>query len=184
MAGICGADFHGAVRSSFVGARVRTGNVQKMSGLLGRLTARALFALVWLGLTPARWPWSSCGTVILQVKGRRSGRLHSTLVTWAECESDRHLVVMPSKEPQWVKNMRADAGRVILRHGRDARHVVLREVPREQRAPILRVWYRTTSMSSHPRQHFGIEADAAIEEFERLAESHSVFRCEESDGPR
>jgi hypothetical protein len=91
---------------------------------------------------------------------------------------------MPTKEPQWVKNMRADAGRVILRHGRESRDVVLREVPPEQRAPILRVWYRTTSMSSHPRQHFRIGTGAGIEDFERLAKRHSVFRCEESEGPR
>jgi len=142
---------------------------------------RVLFALVWLGLTPPRWPWGSCGTVILQVKGRRSGQVHSALVTWAEFRGDRYLVVMPTKEPQWVKNMRADAGRVTLRHGCRPSHVVLREVPREQRAAILQVWYRTTSMSSHPRHHFGIAADADIEDFERLAESHAVFRCEKSE---
>jgi deazaflavin-dependent oxidoreductase (nitroreductase family) len=115
------------------------------------------------------------------VKGRRSGRLFSTLVTWAEYDGDRYLIVMPTEEPQWVKNMRADAGRVTLRHGRHARHVVLREVSQEQRAPILQVWYQTTSMSSHPRHHFGIASDAGIEEFERLAESHAVFRCERSE---
>jgi hypothetical protein len=88
---------------------------------------------------------------------------------------------MPTKEPQWVKNMRADAGRVILRHGRRLSDVVLQEVPLEQRAAILQVWYRTTSMSSPPRQHFGIGADAGIEDFERLADSHAVFRCQESE---
>jgi deazaflavin-dependent oxidoreductase (nitroreductase family) len=152
-----------------------------MADLLDRLTERILFALVWLGLTPSRWPWGSCGTVILQVKGRRSGHLHSTLVTWAEHAANRYLVVMPTKEPQWVKNMRADAGHVILRHGRHSRAVVLRDVPSDQRAVILQVWYKTTSMSSHPRQHFGIEPNAGIEQFERLAQSHAVFRCDESE---
>jgi deazaflavin-dependent oxidoreductase (nitroreductase family) len=152
-----------------------------MVGLLDRLMERILFALVWLGLTPSRWPRGSCGTVILQVKGRRSGDLHSTLVTWAEHADNRYLVVMPAKEPQWVKNMRADAGRVILRHGRHATAVVLREISPDQRAPILQVWYRTTSMSSHPRRHFGIESAAGIEQFERLALSHAVFRCEERE---
>jgi hypothetical protein len=59
--------------------------------------------------------------------------------------------------------------------------VVLGDVPPDQRAAILQVWYRTTSMSSHPRRHFGIEPGAGIEEFERLAQSHAVFRCEESE---
>jgi hypothetical protein len=113
------------------------------------------------------------------VRGRRSGRLHSTLVTWAEHAGSRYLVVMPAKEPQWVKNMRAASGEVILRHGRRRTQVVLREVPKERRAPILQVWYETTGVSSSPRRHFGISRDAAIDEFERLAESHSVYRCEE-----
>ena len=155
-----------------------------MAGLLDRLTGRVLYSLVWLGLTPSRWPWASCGTVILEVKGRRSGRLHSTLVTWAEYANNRYLVVMPAKEPQWVKNMRVDNGHVTLRHGRRRTHVVLREVPRDQRAAILQVWYRTTSMSSHPRQHFGVDRHAGIKDFERLAESHAVFRCEYSESAR
>jgi deazaflavin-dependent oxidoreductase (nitroreductase family) len=119
--------------------------------------------------------------VILQAKGRRSGRLYSTLVTWAEYGGNRYLVVMPTKEPQWVKNMRADRGHVMLRHGRHSRDVLLRDVPREQRAAILQVWYRTTRLSSPPRRHFGIDADAGIEQFERLAPSHAVFRCEECE---
>jgi hypothetical protein len=42
---------------------------------------RLMWWLVSLGLTPSSWPGSACGTVILEVKGRRSGRLQSTLVT-------------------------------------------------------------------------------------------------------
>ncbi len=33
----------------------------------------------------------------------------STLVTWTEYAGNRYVVVMPNEEPQWVKNMRADA---------------------------------------------------------------------------
>lgn len=148
-------------------------------GILDRFTGGFLYALVWLGLTPSRWPWGSCGTVILQVRGRRSGRLRSTLVTWAEYAGARYLVVMPSQEPQWVKNMRADSGKAILRRGRHRTPVVVREVPREQRAPILQVWYQTTGVSSPPRRHFGVERDASIQDFDRLAERHAVYRCEE-----
>jgi nitrogen fixation protein len=151
-----------------------------MTSPLDRLTGGFLYALVWFGLTPSRWPWAACGTVILQVRGRRSGRLHSTLVTWAEYAADRYLVVMPAKEPQWVKNMRAASGKVMLRRGWSRKEVVLREVPQHQRAPILQVWYRTTGISSSPRWHFGISRDAGIEAFDRVAESHAVFRCEES----
>jgi deazaflavin-dependent oxidoreductase (nitroreductase family) len=149
-----------------------------MQGLLDRLTGRLLYWLVRLGVAPARWPWGSCGTVILEVKGRRSGQLRSTLVTWAEYADERYLVVMPAEEPQWVRNMRADGGHVTLCHGGRRTPVVLREVPRGQRAAILQVWYRTTGVSSHPRRHFGVDRCASIEDFERLAASHAVFRCD------
>jgi deazaflavin-dependent oxidoreductase (nitroreductase family) len=146
--------------------------------LSDRLTERLLHGLVSLGLTPSRWPFTPCGTVLLEVRRRRSGLLQSTLVTWAEHDGNRHLVVMPSQEPQWVKNMRAAGGHVTLRHGRRRTDVVLRELPREERAAILQVWYRTTSLSSNPRRHFGVDRHASVADFERLAESHAVFRCE------
>jgi len=155
-----------------------------MVGLLDRLTGRFLHGLVSLGMTPSRLPWGSCGTVALDARGRRSGRLHSTLVTWAEYDGARHLVVMPAEEPQWVKNMRADGGHVTLRHGRTRTDAVLREVPRDQRAPILRVWYETTSLSANPRRHFGVDRHAGIADFERLAARHAVFRCDAAERER
>jgi deazaflavin-dependent oxidoreductase (nitroreductase family) len=152
-----------------------------MAGLFDRMTERSLYWLVSLGLTPPRWPWTSCGTVILEVRGRRSGQLRSNLVTWTEYAGNRYLVVMPNEEPQWVKNMRADDGHVTLRHGRRRTEVVLREIPRDERAPILQVWYRTTGLSSHPRRHFGVDRHVRITDFERLARNHAVFRCDEED---
>jgi len=155
--------------------------VTAAAGFLDRLTGRFLYWLVALGMTPARWPWTCCGTVILEVWGRRSGRLQSTLVTWTEYAGNRYLVVMPNEEPQWVKNMRADGGHATLRHGRRRSNVVLQEVAQDHRAAILQVWYRTTGLSSHPRRHFGVDRHASITDFERLAGGHAVFRCEAAD---
>jgi hypothetical protein len=58
------------------------------------LSARLLRWLVAKGWTPSRWPGSACGTVLLEVSGRRSGALHSLLVTWVEHDGDRYLVTM------------------------------------------------------------------------------------------
>src|SRR5439155_3780432 len=85
--------------------------------MLEELTERLMWWLVSVGLTPSRWPGSACGTVILEVKGRRSGALRSLLVTWVEHERERYLVTMAGNEPQWVKNMRAGGGTVTLPHG-------------------------------------------------------------------
>jgi deazaflavin-dependent oxidoreductase (nitroreductase family) len=147
-----------------------------MGSLLERLTGRLLWSLVSLGLTPSRWPKSPCGTVILEVRGRRSGGLRSLLVTWVEHEGERYLVTMPGAEPQWVKNMRAAGGTVTLRHGNRRTQVRLQEVAASERAPVLRAWYGFTSLSANPRRHFKLDRSAGTEEFERIAADHPVFR--------
>jgi deazaflavin-dependent oxidoreductase (nitroreductase family) len=147
-----------------------------MKPLVDVFTERALWRLVSLGLTPSRWPGTACGTVILEVTGRRSRNVRSLLVTWVEYGRERYLVSMPGLEPQWVKNMRAAAGEVVLRHGRRRTRVHLRELPVHERAAILRAWYAVTRLSSPPRANFKLGRDAAIEEFERIAGVHPVYR--------
>jgi hypothetical protein len=83
---------------------------------------------------------------------------------------------MPGTEPQWVKNMRAAGGVVTLRHGHDRDTVRLQELPASERAPVLRDWYRFTSLSANPRRHFRLRREALMEEFEQIATSHPVFR--------
>lgn len=73
------------------------------------------------------------------------------------------------------------AAKAVLGHGRRQTHVGLREVPRDRRAAVLQIRYKTTGISSLPRQYFGIERDAGIQEFERLSEGHAVFRCEKRE---
>ena len=135
-----------------------------------------LWSLVSRGWTPSSWPGSGCGTVILEVRGRASGRLLSPLVTWVEHDGVRHLVSMPPGEPGWVKNMRAGGGRVVLRHGRHRTGVRLEELPVDRRAPVLRAWYAWTALSPVPRRYFGLPRRADVQEFERIAAEHLVFR--------
>jgi deazaflavin-dependent oxidoreductase (nitroreductase family) len=137
---------------------------------------RLLWWLVSLGLTPSRWPGSACGTVILEVKGRRSAVLRSLLVTWVAHGGERYLVTMPGEEPQWVKNMRAAGGNVTLRHGSRRNQVRLQELPASERAPVLKAWYRVAGLSPIPRWHFKLGRNAVIQEFERIAADHPVFR--------
>lgn len=140
------------------------------------MTGRLLRWLVSLGLTPSRWPGTACGTVILEVKGRRSGRLHALLVTWVAHAGERYLVSMPGETPHWIRNTRAAGGTVTLRHGRRRREVRLQELPLDQRAPVLQAWYRLTGLSAPPRRHFGLARNAPLDALERLAATHPVFR--------
>jgi deazaflavin-dependent oxidoreductase (nitroreductase family) len=138
--------------------------------------------MISLGVTPSRWPGTNCGTVVLEVMGRRSGRLQSTLVTWVEHGGERYLVTMPGAEPQWVKNAKAAGDRVTLRHGGRRNRVSLQELPVNHRAPILRAWYDVTSLSANPRRHFDLPRNAPIEEFRNVAAQHPVFRVVAQEG--
>jgi hypothetical protein len=95
-----------------------------------------------------------------------------------EHDGARYLVSMPGEEPQWVKNMRAAGDEAVLRHGDRVTRVHLRELGAEERAPVLRAWYRVTWLSGPPRRHFGLGRGAALENFVRLAADHPVFRIE------
>ena len=134
-----------------------SGLVKAMNSFVGRLAS-------W-GLIPG-------GTALLQVKGRRSGQTRSTAVTWVEHDGQRYLVA-PRGNTEWVRNVKAAGGEAVLKHGKsDA--VRLEELPVEQRAPIIQAYLKKTARVT--KREFGIEPDAPIEEFQRIAPDHPVFR--------
>lgn len=118
-----------------------------------------------VGLTPKK-------NVMLEVKGRRSGQPRSVPVNWVEYQGQRYLV-SPRGESEWVRNVRADGGRAVLRHGK-RESVRLEELPASGRAPIIQKYLRENAMST--KQHFGINPKSDIAEFERIAALHPVFR--------
>lgn len=136
---------------------------------LTQISNRILSWFASLGLTPSRM-------ITLEVKGRRSGETRSTVVNSVEYEGTRYLV-SPRGESEWVRNVRAAGGEAIIRH-RGRRSVHLEELPSEQRAPILQLYLRANALST--RQHFGIDPHASLEEFERVAARHPVFRITEA----
>jgi deazaflavin-dependent oxidoreductase (nitroreductase family) len=140
----------------------------------GRLNAAAMSWLVSTGLLPEKWPGEPvCGTASLEVIGRRSGKPRNNVVTWVEYDGGRYFVSMLGPDSDWVRNIRAAGGEAALRrHGRE--RIRLEEVPVEDGAPIIRDWYRRTWQST--LHHFGLEPDAGIAEFERIAPQHPVFR--------
>lgn len=121
--------------------------------------------LASLGVTPSH-------VVTLEVRGRRSGQVRSTAVIWVEHEGERYLV-SPRGESEWVRNLRAAGGDAVIRH-RGRRRVRLEEVPAQQRAPVLQTYLRKTASST--RQLFELDPGASIDEFERIAARHPVFR--------
>jgi hypothetical protein len=134
-----------------------SGAVKLMNAFIGRLAS--------FGLIPG-------GTAQLQVKGRRSGQTRSVAVTLVEHEGSRFLVA-PRGTTEWVRNVRAADGRAVLRHGK-SESIRLEEIPVERRAPIIKPYIKKTARVTE--REFGIRADAPMEEFERVAPDHPVFR--------
>jgi deazaflavin-dependent oxidoreductase (nitroreductase family) len=140
----------------------------------GRSLNRAWSWLVSQGLTPERWPGTpAIGPATLETTGRRSGVRRSNMVTWVEYEGERYFVSMLGGKTEWVRNVRTANGRAVLRHGIRT-PVVLEEVAVGERAPIIRAWYQRTWASTRP--HLRLEPKAGVEEFERIAANHPVFR--------
>jgi deazaflavin-dependent oxidoreductase (nitroreductase family) len=127
-----------------------------MNGIISRLAG--------IGLVPMN-------TVLLQVRGRRSGQTRSTAVSWVEHEGQRYLV-SPRGNTEWARNAKA-AGEAVLNH-RKTERVRLEEVPVEQRAPIIKAYLKKTAMVT--KREFGLDPDAPIDEFEKIADRHPVFR--------
>lgn len=140
----------------------------KPAGLVKAMNAFVSW-LASLGIVPG-------GTVTIETKGRKSGQTRSNAVTVVEHEGQRYLVA-PRGETEWVRNVRAANGEAVLRHGA-RKPVRLEELPIEQRAPIIKPYLKKTAMAT--KGEFGLEPDADISEFERIAPKHPVFRILET----
>ena len=129
--------------------------VKKMNSFLGWLAAR--------GIGQKRG-------VQLQHKGRKSGKTFSTAVNWTELDGKRYLVA-PRGETQWVRNVRADGGKAVMRHGK-SESVRLEELPVEQRAPIIKHYVGENKLV---KGEFGLEPDDPIEKYQEIAPNHPTF---------
>ena len=116
----------------------------------------------------------------LEVKGRRSGRTITFPVVIADRAGGEYLVSMLGEQANWVKNVRAAGGAVVLRRGR-REEVTLEEVDVANRAPIIR---RYAAVAPGGRPHLGLRRDASLEECEALAPDTPVFRITPSAAGR
>ena len=139
---------------------------------VARRFARFWAAVQGAGLLPRRW-------VTLEVVGRRTGRLTRFPLGMADWEGSWYLVSMLGDDCNWVRNVRAAGGLVIIRHGRaQARHLV--EVPVAERAPILKRYLQKVPGA---RPHVPVDRNAPLTEFEAIAARYPVFRVETAATP-
>jgi deazaflavin-dependent oxidoreductase (nitroreductase family) len=113
------------------------------------------------------------GSRTLEVRGRASGALRRTPVNLLEVDGRQYLV-SPRGEGQWVKNVRADGGRVALLLGRRRDERVAHEIPDGEKSPILRAYLRR--WKTEVGIFFdGVTAESHEEDLQRIAPDHPVF---------
>ena len=144
--------------------------------LYRRLSRRLGPAATSLGLVPE-------DVITVEVPGRRSGLIRRTTMVRAVCDGG-HYVVSLAGESDWVRNVRAAGGQVVI-GGRRRRAARLAEVPVPQRAPVMRAyllrWGRrpgSRAVAREARYYFGVSPEASLEEIQGVAEHYPVFRIQ------
>lgn len=107
---------------------------------------------------------------LLEVRGRKSGKLYSTAVNLMDLNGKQFLVA-PRGRTQWVRNAEA-AGEVTLKRG--ARHKYrLRALADSEKPEVLKVY--VTRYKSAVGKFFPVRPDAPVEEFGKIAAGYPVF---------
>ncbi|HZD23456.1 MAG TPA: nitroreductase/quinone reductase family protein [Acidimicrobiia bacterium] len=138
----------------------RSGRPNRMARVMNRLGA-------WVGNAGL---WRN-RLVTLEVPGRRSGKVVSFPLVVARHQGELYLVSMLGEDANWVANVRAVGGHVVLVRGsRQAVH--LEEVDPSLSAPILK---RYLQVAPGARAHIPVDQHAPLAEFERIAPHYPVF---------
>jgi len=113
------------------------------------------------------------GARVLEHRGRRSGALHHTPVNLLAIDGTDYLVA-PRGETEWVRNVRAADGHLVLILGRRRQIRTATEVPAAERTEILRAYLRRWKFEVG--MFFdGVGPDSSDAEFAAVADRHPVF---------
>ena len=138
--------------------------------VMRKLTNPLLVAAMRVGI-------SVWGSRVLEVRGRKSGEVRRTPVNLLGFEG-RDYLVAPRGETQWVRNVRADGGRLTLLLGRRRDERTVTELSDEDKPPVLRAYLRR--WKAEVGMFFeGVGADSSDEELRRIAPKHPVFLLDE-----
>ena len=125
---------------------------------------RAFGFFVSLGLGPSH-------IHVLEVRGRKSGKLYSTPVDLLEFQGKRYLVA-PRGQTQWVRNAEA-AGEISLKRGSRRQKFRLRSIPDAEKLPILKAYL--DSFRREVQRYFPVLAGSPPEAFADIASNYPAF---------
>ena len=137
---------------------------------LERFFNRAFGALVGMGLGPRDY-------YLLQVRGRKSGRVYGTPVSLVSLHGVRFLVA-PRGRTQWVRNAEV-SNEIVLKRGSSQRRFRLRALADADKPPVLSTYldrYRSTV-----QRYFPLPAGAPTHAFAAIAARYPVFELLAAD---
>ncbi len=125
---------------------------------------RSFGFLVGLGLGPSH-------IYLLEVRGRKSGKLYSTPIDLLKLNGKTYLVA-PRGRTQWVRNAEA-AREITLKKGSTRQKFRLRPIPEAEKAPILKAYLDT--FKREVQRYFPIPAGSPPQAFVELTSSYPAF---------
>ena len=108
---------------------------------------------------------------LLQVRGRKSGKIYSTPVDLLELNGKQFLVA-PRGRTQWVRNAEA-AGEVTLKRGTRRQLYRLRSLSDVEKPPVLKAYL--DSFRKEVQRYFPVVAGSPVEAFQALVGSYPAF---------
>ena len=135
---------------------------------------RNVFNKTVAGLTRAGV--SVLGSRVLEVRGRKSGLARRTPVNLLTLDGRQYLVA-PRGEAEWVRNVRADGGKLDLLLGSRRQHYRGQEVLDDDKVEVLRGYLRR--WKAEVGIFFdGVGPDSSDEQIRAIAPRHPVFLLE------
>jgi deazaflavin-dependent oxidoreductase (nitroreductase family) len=108
---------------------------------------------------------------LLQVRGRKTGRIYSAPVDVLDMNGRRYLV-SGRGQTLWVRNALA-AGQVVLAKGSRQMNFSVRAVPDDEKPPILKAYVERFKLTV--QRYFPIPAGSPATDFAPIAERYPVF---------
>ena len=108
---------------------------------------------------------------LLEVRGRKSGKLYSTPIDLLEIEGKR-LLVAPRGRTQWVRNAEA-AGEITLKKGSFRQSFRLRAIPDSDKPPYLKLYL--DSFKTTVQRYFPVPSGSDERAFTSVATNYPVF---------
>lgn len=108
---------------------------------------------------------------LVQVRGRKSGKIYSTPIDLLEYQGRKYLVA-PRGRTQWVRNAEA-AGEVTLKKGASRQLYQLRAIPDADKPELLKAYlgrFHTTV-----QRYFPLRAGSPVQDFARITSLYPVF---------